>query len=166
MMLGMSLPVFTAFHVVLSLIGIAAGIVVVLGFLASKQFAAITHLFLATTVITSVTGYLFPFTGFKPSYVVGALSLIALALAIVALYTFHLAGRWRATYVIASVIALYFNLFVLVVQSFLKVHALHELAPTGTEGPFKIAQVTLLILFIVIGTLSVRKFHPDQFRPL
>jgi hypothetical protein len=111
-------------------------------------------------VLTSATGFLFPFHGFKPSYVVGVLSLIVLALAIYARNSKRLAGGWRATYVVTAVIALYFNFFVLVVQSFEKVPALHALAPTQTEPPFKIAQLTVLVLFVVLGILATVKFHP------
>jgi hypothetical protein len=160
MQLGMSLPAFTLFHVVISLIGIGSGLIVILGMLAAKRLGALTAIFLITTVATSVTGFLFPFEGFKPSYVIGTLSLIVLALAIVALYGKHLAGAWRWVYVVTAIIALYFNVFVAIVQSFLKVPALHTLAPKGNEPPFAIAQLTVLVLFIVLGFLAVRKFRP------
>jgi len=160
MQLGMSLPAFTLFHVVISLIGIGSGLIVILGMLAAKRLGALTAIFLITTVATSVTGFLFPFEGFKPSYVIGTLSLIVLALAIVALYGKHLAGAWRWVYVVTAIIALYFNVFVAIVQSFLKVPALHPLAPKGNEPPFAIAQLTVLVLFIVLGFLAVRKFRP------
>ena len=160
MQLGMSLPTFTLFHVVISLIGIGSGLIVVLGMLCAKRLGTLTAIFLITTVATSVTGFLFPYEGFKPSYVVGVLSLIVLALALVALYGKHLAGAWRWIYAVTAVIALYFNSFVLVVQSFLKVPALHALAPQGSEPPFAIAQMTVLVLFIVLGFFAVRKFKP------
>lgn len=160
MQLGMSLPTFTLFHVVISLIGIGSGLIVVLGMLCAKRLGVLTAIFLITTVATSVTGFLFPYEGFKPSYVVGVLSLIVLALALVALYGKHLAGAWRWIYAVTAVIALYFNSFVLVVQSFLKVPALHALAPQGSEPPFAIAQMTVLVLFIVLGFFAVRKFKP------
>jgi hypothetical protein len=156
----MSLPAFTLFHVVISLIGIGSGLIVILGMLAAKRLGALTAIFLITTVATSVTGFLFPFEGFKPSYVIGTLSLIVLALAIVAFYGKHLAGAWRWVYVVTAIIALYFNVFVAIVQSFLKVPALHTLAPKGNEPPFAIAQLTVLVLFIVLGFLAVRKFRP------
>jgi len=160
MQLGMSLLTFTFFHVVISLIGIGTGLIVVLGMLSAKRLDKLTAVFLITTVATSVTGFLFPYEGFKPSYAVGILSLIVLALAIVALYGKRFAGAWRWIYVVSAIIALYFNIFVAVVQSFLKVPALHALAPMGKEPPFAIAQLTVMALFVVLGVLAVRKFKP------
>jgi len=160
MMLGMTLPTFTLFHVIISLIGIGSGLVVVFGLLTAKRLKNWTAIFLVTTVLTSATGFLFPFHGFKPSYAVGILSLIVLAVAIVALYAGHLAGAWRWIYVVTAVIALYFNVFVLVAQSFDKVPALKALAPTQSEPPFAIAQLIVLVIFIVLGILSVRRFRP------
>jgi hypothetical protein len=160
MILGMSLHAFTQFHVAISLIGILAGLIVLLGMLGSKPLNAVTALFLITTVLTSLTGFLFPFHGITPGIVIGILSLIVLFLAILARYAFHYAGGWRATYVITSTIALWFNVFVFIVQSFEKVPSLHALAPTQTESPFKIAQLVVLVAFIVLGVRAVRKFHP------
>jgi hypothetical protein len=159
MQLGMSLPTFTLFHVVISLIGIGSGLVVVLGMLNAKLLPKWTAVFLITTVATSVTGFLFPYEGFKPSYAVGILSMIVLALAIIARYGCHMAGAWRWIYVVSAVIALYFNIFVAIVQSFQKIPALHALAPKGSEPPFAIAQLTVLVLFVVLGILAVRKFR-------
>jgi cellulose synthase/poly-beta-1,6-N-acetylglucosamine synthase-like glycosyltransferase len=158
--LGLSLHAFTQFHVALSLIGILSGLVVLLGMLGSKPLNAVTAAFLITTVLTSLTGFLFPYHGVTPGIVIGILSLIVLLLAILARYAFHYAGGWRATYVVTSVIALWFNVFVFIVQSFQKVPALHALAPTGTETPFKVSQLVVLITFIVLGVRAVRKFHP------
>ena len=158
--LGMSLAAFTQLHVALSLIGILSGLVVLLGMLGSKPLNAITALFLITTVLTSLTGFLYPFHGVTPGIIIGVLSMIVLLLAILARYAFHYAGGWRATYVVTSVIALWFNVFVLIVQSFEKVPALHALAPTQTESPFKITQIVVLAVFIVLGVRAVRKFHP------
>ena len=158
--LGLSLHAFTQFHVALSLIGILSGLVVLLGMLGSKPLNAVTAAFLITTVLTSLTGFLFPYHGVTPGIVIGILSLIVLLLAILARYAFHYAGGWRATYVVTSVIALWFNVFVFIVQSFQKVPALHVLAPTGTEIPFKVSQLVVLITFIVLGVRAVRKFHP------
>jgi len=160
MILGMSLHTFTQFHVALSLIAILSGLVVLLGMLASFRLNTLTALFLITTVLTSLTGFLFPFHGVTPGVVVGILSLIVLLAAILARYAFHLSGGWRATYVVCSVIALWFNVFVFIVQSFEKVPALHALAPTQTESPFKIAQIVVLLTFIVLGIRAVKKFHP------
>jgi len=95
-----------------------------------------------------------------PSHVVGIVSLLVLAVSLFALYSKRLQGGWRRTYVITAVIALYFNVFVLVAQLFAKVPALKELAPTGTEPPFIVAQVIVMVAFIVLGVLGTRKFHP------
>jgi hypothetical protein len=152
-----NLATYTLVHVVISLVGIASGLVVLLGLLAGKRLNLSTALFLITTVATSVTGYGFPFTHLLPSHIVGAISLVVLAVAIYARYARHLAGGWRATYVICAAAALYFNVFVLVVQSFLKVPALHSLAPTQSEPPFAVAQLVVLLLFVVLGTLAVRR---------
>jgi hypothetical protein len=151
---------FTIVHVVLSLIGIVSGLVVLRGLLTANRMNGGTMLFLVTTVATSVTGFGFPFHGFTPAIILGILSLIVLTAAIAARYGFHLAGSWRWIYVVGSVVALYFNVFVLVVQAFLKVPALHGLAPKGSEPPFAIAQGIVLVLFILAGVLSVRRFHP------
>jgi len=126
-----------------------------------KRLDGMTALFLVTTVLTSATGYGFPVEHLLPSHIVGAISLVVLAIAIVARYSFHLAGRWHAIYAVTAVMALYLNCFVLVVQSFLKVSALHALAPKGNEPPFAIAQGILLVLFIVAGILAVKKFRPE-----
>ncbi len=126
----------TLVHVLLSLVGIVSGFVVVFGMLSAKRLDGWTMVFLITTVATSATGFLLPAPHFLPSHAIGILSLIVLAIAILARYKFHLAGGWLRTYAITAVIALYFNVFVLVVQLFLKVPTLHELAPTGSEPPF------------------------------
>jgi hypothetical protein len=160
MILGMSIPTFTTVHVVISLIGIAAGLWVLAGMLSSNRLGLWTAIFLATTVLTSVTGFLFPVSGFTPAQGVGYLSLVVLAIALAALYVFHLAGAWRWIYVATSVTALYLNCFVLVVQMFQKFPALHALAPNQSEPPFQIAQGLLLLAFIVLGVLAARRFHP------
>jgi hypothetical protein len=165
MILGMSLSAFTTFHVALSLIGIASGLVVVLGMLSSYRLNAVTLLFLITTVLTSLTGFLFPFHGVTPGIVIGILSMVLLVAAILARYSFHMAGHWRAAYVICSVIALWFNVFIFIVQSFEKVPSLHALAPTQTEPPFKLAQLVALVVFIVLGVFAVKKFHPAPTSP-
>lgn len=164
MMLGMSLSTFTFVHVLLSLVGIAAGFVVVAGFITARRLDTWTAIFLTTTVLTSVTGFGFPFKEFLPSHAIGILSLLILAPAIAARYTFRLAGLWRPVYVIGSVVALYFNTFVLVVQSFHKIPALHELAPTDTEPAFAAAHTVVLLLFIGIGILATRRFRVDALQ--
>jgi hypothetical protein len=146
MVLGMSLGTFTALHVLLSLIGIGSGVVVVWGLISGKPLNGLTAIFLVTTVLTSVTGFLFPVDHILPSHKVGLLSLIILAVVIPARYVFKMAGAWRTVYVIGSAAALYLNVFVLVVQSFLKVPALKALAPTQQEPPFLIAQLVLLLI--------------------
>ena len=148
---------FTAVHVALSLAGILSGFVVVFGFLRGRRLDTSNGIFLATTVLTSVTGFGFPFERLLPSHVVGALSLLVLALAIFARYARHLAAGWHRAYVIAAVTALYFNVFVLVVQLFLKVPALNALAPTQAEPPFAVAQLAVLAAFVVLGTMAVKR---------
>jgi hypothetical protein len=127
-----------------------------------NRMSGMTALFLLTTVLTSVTGFLFPISGFTPAIGTGIISLVALAFALLGLYVFHLAGAWRWIYVVTAVIALYLNVFVLVVQSFQKLAFLQRLAPTQSEPPFAIAQGIVLLLFIVAGVVAVRRFHPER----
>jgi len=158
------LEAFTLFHVVLSLIGIGAGFVVAYGLLASKRLDGWTAWFLTTTVATSATGFLFPFHGFLPSYGVAVLSLIVLAIAILARYRYGLGGGWSRTYAITAMIALYLNVFVLIVQLFRKVPALEALAPTQSEPPFQIAQLAVLLAFAALGIRATMKFHVQPSR--
>ena len=151
---------FTLVHVVLSLVGIFSGLIVLSGLLRAHPMNGWTLLFLVTTVATSVTGFFFPFKGITPAIILGILSMIVLILAIAARYALHLTGAWRWVYVVSAVIALYFNFFVLVVQSFLHIPALHVLAPTGSEPPFAVAQGIVFVLFLVAGILAVKRFHP------
>jgi hypothetical protein len=160
----MILTLFTLFHVALSLAGIGAGFIVVYGLLVSKRLSGWTRFFLATTVLTSATGFLFPVHHFMPSHAVGIISLILLAVAIYALYARHLAGAWRPIYAVTAVLALYLNVFVLVVQLFEKVPALKALAPTQTESPFKVTQLTVLVVFLLLTIFSAIKFRPEPFR--
>jgi hypothetical protein len=165
MVFGMSLATYTLIHVIISLIGIGSGLVVLFGMFGmfgGKRLDGMTALFLATTVLTSVTGFGFPIAHVTPGIILGVLSLIVLAIAIPARYSFRMSGKWRAIYVVTAVIALYFNCFVLIAQSFLKIPALHALAPKGNEPPFAIAQGVLLVLFIVAGIRAVKKFRPEQ----
>ena len=164
MILGMTTSTYTLMHVVISLVGIGSGLVVMYGLLVGKRLDGITAIFLVTTVLTSVTGFGFPFDHLLPSHIVGILSLVALAGAILARYAFHLAGAWRAIYVICASIALYFNVFVLVVQLFEKVPALRALAPTQKEPPFLVAQVALLVLFVALAILATKKFRTEAVR--
>jgi hypothetical protein len=164
MMLGMSLQTFTLVHVLISLIGIGSGLVVMYGLLGGKPLNGITTIFLLTTVLTSVTGFMFPFELLLPSHIVGIISLVVLAIAIPARYVFHMVGAWRWIYVVGAALALYFNVFVLVVQSFLKVPALKAMAPTQKEPPFLIAQLTVLLFFIVLAIFAAVRFHPERVR--
>ncbi|HJX83428.1 MAG TPA: hypothetical protein VJ723_03700 [Candidatus Angelobacter sp.] len=159
MIFGMSLHTYTLVHVVLSLIGIVSGLIVVLGLIAGKRLNGLTALFLLTTIATSATGFGFPVEKLLPSHVIGIFSLVVLAVAVLARCVGHLAGGWRSTYAICAVVALYFNVFVLVVQSFLKVPALHVMAPKGNEPPFLIAQVVVLVIFVVLGIKAVKGFR-------
>ncbi|MGH7495657.1 MAG: hypothetical protein ACREOO_25145 [bacterium] len=160
MILGMSISTFTVIHTVISLIAILAGIVVVYGMLTAKRLEGWTAFFLTTTVLTSVTGFFFPFAGVKPPHVVGAIALIVLAITIPALYKYHLAGSWRWIYIVGAVISLYLNVFVAVVQAFQKLSFLKPLAPTQSELPFLVAQLAVLALFIVLGIKAVKSFTP------
>jgi hypothetical protein len=159
MTFGMSLATFTLVHVLISLIGIGSGFLILYGMIAGRRMDGGTILFLATTVLTSLTGYGFPFTHVLPSHIVGAISLVALAIAIFARYSRHLAGGWRRTYVISATLALYLNVFVFVVQSFQKNPALHALAPTGKEPPFAVVQLLVTIVFIALTRLAVKRFR-------
>jgi hypothetical protein len=161
MILGMSTATFTEFHVILSLIGIVSGIVVVFAMVAANRAPALTAIFLATTVATSVTGFMFHFASFGPPEILGVISLVVLAIAIPALYVYKLAGSWGWVYVATAVLALYLNVFVGVVQTFQKVAFFHALAPTQTEPPFAVAQGIVLIAFIALGIAAARKFHPS-----
>jgi hypothetical protein len=161
MILGMSTATYTLLHVLISLVGIGSGFVVVYGFLNAKRLDRWTAIFLTTTALTSITGFGFPVEHLMPSHIVGSISLVVLAAAIPARYLFHMKGAWRTVYVIGSALALYFNVFVLVVQSFMKVPALKALAPTQKEPPFAVAQLVVLAAFIWLTTLATRRFRID-----
>jgi|ERR1700722_1347530 hypothetical protein len=161
MILGMTLATFTLFHVVISLVGIASGLIVAYGLLGGKRFDTWTAIFLLFTVLTSVTGFFFPITHLTPGLVVGVISLVVLAFAIFARYALNLNGIWRLAYVISAMLALYLNVFVLVAQLFLKVPALKALAPTGKEPPFLIAQLTVMAIFVVLTVLAAKRFHAE-----
>jgi hypothetical protein len=160
MIYGMTSLTFS--HVVLSLIGILSGFVVMLGMFAVQRLDFFTAIFLVSTVLTSLTGFLFPFHQFLPSHGVGIVSLIALAIAIYARYADHLVGAWRATYVITSMIALYLNVFVLIAQLFQKVPALKAIDPAQSAILFKAAQGITLVLFVLLTILAVRRFKIHQ----
>jgi hypothetical protein len=158
MIWGMSTSTFTLVHVVISLVGIATGFIVMFGLLAGRRLEGMTAVFLATTVATSVTGFGFPIHKVGPPHIVGAISLVVLAVALVARYAYKLRGAWRWIYVITAVIALYLNVFVGIVQAFQKVPALKAMAPTQSEPPFVIAQLAALILFVALAILATSRF--------
>ena len=160
MILG--LQPFTFAHVLISVVGIASGFVVLFGLLTAKRLEGWTGLFLVTTVATSVTGFGFPIDIILPSHIVGIISLVVLAVAIIARYAFRLAGLWRSIYVIGAGIALYLNVFVLIVQLFRKVPALQALAPTQSEPPFAITQGAVLVVFVVLVIAAAIRFRPTR----
>ena len=155
MILGMSVALFTQLHVYISLIGIASGAIVAFGLLNNRTYPKWTALYLATTILTSATGFLFHSKAIGPPHVVGAISLVVLAVATYALYARQLAGAWRNAYVVTALLALYLNVFVGVVQAFQKIPALHQLAPNGSEPPFAIAQLVVLAAFVLLGYRSL-----------
>jgi hypothetical protein len=159
MIIGMSVHAFTVLHTIISLIGIVSGLIWLAAMLSGRR-SAWTSLFLLTTVLTSVTGFMFHSTSFGPPQIVGVISLVVLAIAIAALYLGHLAGSWRWIYVVTAVLALYLNVFVGVAQSFDKIPALHALAPTATETPFKVAQLIVLLIFVWLGLRALKRFRP------
>src|SRR6478752_6932895 len=161
MILGMSLSAFTTLHVIISLVAIVSGIIVMFGLLGSNRMPALTATFLFLTILTSVTGFLFPFEKLLPSHMVGILSLVLLAIACVALYVMDLSGAWRWIYVATAMISLYLNVFVLVIQGFLKVGPLHALAPSEppSEPPFLVVQGIVLAFFIIVIIGAVRRFR-------
>jgi len=161
MILGMSLSTFTTVHVVISLVAIASGLIAVFAIVAGRKLDGWTALFLATTILTSVTGFFFPFVQLLPSHILGIISLVVLAVACVALYLCRLAGAWRWIYVVGAVLALYLNVFVAIVQAFQKVPALHALAPTQSEPPFLVTQLVVLAIFVILGALGVKRFHAE-----
>ena len=157
MILGMTVPAFLTLHVALRLIGIVSGLAIVPALLHGRFPPAMTAIFLATTILTSATGFPLPPYGFDPPRVVGTLSLVVLAVAVAGLYVFKLAGRWRWIYISTALTALYLNCFVAVIQSFQKIPAVQALAPTQTEPPFLIAQVALLVAFVAMGVIAIRR---------
>src|SRR5713226_1310918 len=160
----MILHIYTIIHTLISLVGIFTGLIVLFGLLAGKQLDGWTKWFLITTVATSVTGFGFPIHHFGAPHVVGVISLIVLAVTISARYPKRLAGAWRWIYVVGALIALYLNVFVGVVQAFQKIPALNALAPTQTEPPFKLTQLVVLVLFVLITIVAAIRFRPEPVR--
>jgi hypothetical protein len=157
----MILHIYTIVHTLISLAGILSGLVVMFGMLGGKRLDGWTKWFLITNVLTSLSGFFFPFHGFTPAYAVGAICLVVLGLAIFARYRRQLAGPWRWLYVVGAMIALYLNVFVGVVQAFLKIPALHAIAPTQTEPPFQITQLVTLALFVLLTIIAAIRFRPE-----
>ncbi len=162
MQLGLSLSTFTTVHVIISLIAIVAGIIVMFGMLGSNRMPGLTAIFLLFTILTSATGFLFPFEKLLPSHIIGILSLVLLAIACIALYVMKLSGAWRWIYAVTALLSLYFNVFVLVIQSFLKIPALTALAPGNPpSGPvFAVVQGVVLVFFVIVIIGAVRRFRP------
>jgi hypothetical protein len=162
MILGLSLPAFTLLHVLLSVVGIAAGLIVMERLLRNRALGLSNTIFLAATILTSASGFLFPARSadFTPGQILGALSLVLLLIAVVALYVGNLIGAWRWIYVVTAVMAFYFNVLVGVVQAFAKVGRLRMLAPTQTEPPFVLTQVAVLLFFLVVAAIALRRFRP------
>ena len=158
----MIVQIYTIVHTLVSLVAIFTGFVVLFGLLAGNRLDAWTKWFLITAVATTVTGFFFPFHGITPAIKLGIISSVVLLVTIYARYAKHLAGAWRWIYVVGAVTSLYFNVFVLIVQSFEKIPALHAMAPTQTEQPFKLTQLIALALFILLTIISVIRFHPER----
>jgi len=159
---GIPTAVFLQIHVAFSLIGIVSGLIALYGLLSGRMLAGWMRLFLITTILTSVTGFPLPPFGFDPPRAIGTISLVLLALAVVALYIFHLKGLWRPVFIVTALVALYLNCFVGVVQAFQKLSFLHPLAPTQSEPPFVAAQLVVLVVFVVFGVLVLRRFDPKM----
>ena len=158
----MSLSAFTTVHVIISLVAIVSGIIVMFGLLGSSRMPGLTAIFLLFTILTSATGFLFPFEKLMPSHMIGILSLVLLAIACIALYGMKLSGAWRGIYVVTAMISLYLNVFVLIIQSFLKVPGLHALAPSvpPSEPPFLVIQGVVLVFFVLVIIGASRRFRP------
>jgi hypothetical protein len=160
MILGLSISAFTIVHVLISLVGIVAGVMVAFGMVQGKRLPGWTALALLALILTSVTGFFFPNTSFTPAQGVGIVSLVALAIALAALYVFRVSGVWRWIYVVTAMAAIYLDCFVGVVQAFQKIGFLKALAPTQSEPPFIVAQIIVLAIFVVLGIGAIKKFHP------
>lgn len=156
MILGLTISQFTTLHVFISFVGIISGLIALPAYAAGRWMPRMSALFLATAVATTLTGFLFPITVLTPALIFGIISTVVLTITLAALYGFHLKGRARSVYAITATLALYLNMFVLIVQAFLKVPSLNELAPEGNEPPFLAAQAVLLILALILGWRAVR----------
>jgi hypothetical protein len=160
MIFGMSVALFTTVHVIISLVAIPAGFIVVFGMLQNRHSGLWAAIYLVLIALTSLTGYPIPPLGLDPPRVVGTISLVVIVMAIAALYVFHLSGVWRGIYVVTAVAALYLDCFVGVVQALGKIPALHALAPTQSSPGFAVAQIVVLAIFVFLGYLGLKRFHP------
>jgi hypothetical protein len=161
MILGLSVATFTLLHVLLSVVAILSGLIVMIGMWGAHRLEGWTGVFLTATVLTSVTGFLFHSARFGPPHVIGLISLLLLVLAILARYSYHMTGSWRWIYVLSALLALYFNVFVALVQAFQKLPLLQPLAPTGTEPPFAVTQGLVLLAFALFTWVALKRFRPD-----
>jgi hypothetical protein len=159
MILGMTTSTFTIVHVLISFAGIGSGLVVIYGLLTGKRFDTWTAIFLVATILTSLTGFLFPVQHLLPSHIIGITSLVVLSVAVLARYGRQMERSWRWIYIVCAVLALYLNVFVAVVQSFMKIPTVHALAPTQKEPPFLVVQLVVMVIFVVTGIFAVKKFH-------
>jgi len=160
----MILHIYTIIHTLISLVAIFTGFVVLFGLLAGNRVDGWTKWFLITALATTVTGFFFPFHGMTPAIKLGIISSVVLVVTIYARYAKHLAGAWRWIYAVGAVLTLYFNVFVGIVQSFEKIPALNAMAPTQTEQPFQLTQLSVLGLFIVLGFVAAIRFRPEPAR--
>ena len=160
----MILQIYTIIHTLISLVAIFTGLVVLFGLLAGKRLDGWTKWFLIAAVVTTVTGFFFPFHGFTPAIGLGLISLPILAFTIYARYLRQLTGPWRWIYVVGASLTLYFNVFVGIVQSFEKIPALKAMAPTQSEPPFKLTQLVVLALFVVLTFVAAIRFRPEPLR--
>src|SRR4029078_5013062 len=160
MIAGLSIENYTILHTAISLIAIASGLIVLAGMFRARRLPGWTAVFLVTTILTSVTGFMFPISGLTPAIVFGLISIVILVIALAALYLKHLSGAWRWIYVTTALVALYLNVFVLIVQSFQKVPAVQKLAPTQGEAPVWVTQGVILVAFLILGIIAARRFRP------
>lgn len=162
MIMGFPTVEFTLVHVVISVIAILSGFIVLGGLYGAGRLPGWTALFLVTTALTSISGFLFPNATITPGQAVGALSLVAMVPTVIARYGFRLRAAWRWIYAGGAVALLYLNVFVLIAQLFAKVTVLQPLAPTQSEPPFLITELVVLAVFVMLGITALVTFHPDR----
>ena len=150
----------TLFHVIVSLIAIVSGIGVAYGLIVSRRYERCTFVYMVSTIVTLLTGFFFPYHGFTPAIGIGILCTLIFIPTAIARYTFHMNGIWRPVFIVGSLVLFFFNSLVLIVQSFQKIPALNAFAPNGNEPPIMVAQAALLVVFLIVGFFSVRRFHP------